>query len=337
MIYSANYASSAGSGVYADKIAWINFGSSLRLLSGESTSICNILPNGYIICFKISYTVSNDSNLAGNAIYLEAVTSPNPANPSVPFGNTSYIDIPGNIILTSNTPPILGNLTCISIYDIFVLGLSCNCNNYSIIIANSDVTEVGEAFAVTTNGTPWSLINFMPPIASPIESPIFNGIGAQSTTERGISLIRNRVGAGVYSSSNPSCCTINFISNYTPESAAIGIMINEFPAPLLCDDYHDTVFVFPNKISCYKFFSEDCCPNKNFCIYLSLDGSLENALTSNIFYGTLGCYQIINDTITLTPKCALTKFSSDKLTFIITENNLRYTKTLLFIYNPCAN
>ncbi len=105
----------------------------------------------------------------------------------------------------------------------------------------------------------------MPPIASPIEGPIFNGIGAQSTTERGISLIRNRIGAGVYSSSNPSCCTINFISNDTPESAAIGIMI------------------------------------------------------------------------TFTPRCTLTKFSSDKLTFIITENNLRYTKTLLFIYNPCAN
>lgn len=226
MINTVKFSDPISQGPLHEIIGWIDFGPNFILRNGYPQNITNILPDGYKINFTLLFS-SPDENLS-----LIALPAPIANMNQIPFGNTSYSKINGNVVLyysmnfTGTSNLLISNI-CINKINSCA---DCLCPNFSLIAADAETTSSNEIWQATSNGTPWIFIkNMTSSTGLSSRGPVFSGIGTQTVTETGTSNALESITAGAFLTINPSALSFSFTTNSSKSALALGVIINHTP------------------------------------------------------------------------------------------------------------
>lgn len=181
-----------GSGPSAGGIGWINFGN-LTLNPGDSvTGVTGTLKDGTTITFDI------ESNVASQRAFIS--TQP-PTFGGAAFGNAGYTGILGNVVL--QTSFVFAPTTAIlNITNIVVKDSDGNVvPNYTMVVADTESTNVAESWVFNTNGGNWNLLASLGG-----SFPTLTGTGTQTATITGNS--NANAGDYVLTTQSPTSLTL---------------------------------------------------------------------------------------------------------------------------------
>ncbi|MEG0803391.1 MAG: CshA/CshB family fibrillar adhesin-related protein [Pygmaiobacter sp.] len=208
-----------GSGVLADKIGWLFYGTGAIFTPGAPpVHVINSTPCGGTIEFDVSVT-----NVSGPGNTVPAVHTPTYFYSA--FGKTGYLGIPGDVALFANTTGVPSD-EIVHLNNIVVKNAAgVPQSHYQIIAADAETTDTDEAWIIRTDGTPWSHLTVLPPVLLPPNTPGVSGVGTQTVTEVGTG--SNHSNGNVYSTLGPKNVSAEFIT-YGREGVVFG---------LICDPY----------------------------------------------------------------------------------------------------
>lgn len=159
------------SGPSAGGIGWLNFGN-LTLNPGDTAlGLGGTLNDGTVITFDLSYQY-----VSGQPRTFVAV--PTPVFPGSPFGSAGYTGITGNSALYSNFNFAGPGVNVFTLSNITVKDSIGNpINNYTVVLADSETTNIDEIWEWNTNGGAWQFLALLG-----IDPPDITGINTQDVT-----------------------------------------------------------------------------------------------------------------------------------------------------------
>lgn len=298
------YASSDSPGCYANMIGWITFPINfiLSTTTPSPISMYNDLPGGFRISFDISLTATTCCT-STSASYISSIP---PTSPFAPFGNTAYRGITEPVALTLNPVPTNcgGLITDILIDNIMVTDCCYNpiCN-FIFVVADAGVTNKGiesarKVWQLTTNGTPWQLLETMPSLTGERDdSPTLEGLNTKKVTEVGRLANSDDTSANIFATSSPCQVTAEARVDRNVASFAFGIII---PCLSKCGLEHvsrcNINYIFPHiaQMFCFDFGPYDRL------LGITYNGIYFNTIPITI-EGTIGTYTFTNGAITVLP------------------------------------
>lgn len=217
------YARSGSPGIFADKIGWVDYSS----YSGEKPfdnnttySVRNTIsrPPGYTISFNMKI---NQTYAEG---YIPIAPFKPPVYPYAAFGNTAYIGVDGNVDIymlydaysMASTVITLDNIQVVDSFNVPV-------SNYEIIAADGEATNSNESWTVYTNGTPWTILQLLPPVIDNGAKIDITGQGTNTIKYTGTTL--DDPPAIVVSTSSPTTVVATLNTLDGKQGAVFGIMI----------------------------------------------------------------------------------------------------------------
>ncbi|MEG2949117.1 MAG: hypothetical protein RR946_00380 [Clostridia bacterium] len=224
MILPAKFAASH-SGVHAEQIGWIDFGTGFCLTAGAPpVHWINSFPNGFSVEFDIC-SVNQTASFTNWSAYMP------PVSDKAPFGNTGYMGIAGHTVLYSGCPSAGDANETIYIQHLCIR----NCQNRilkaaRVVIADAFVVEGDSQLHVNTNGSAWSLMTILPPVSGcEGNTPVVFGVGTNRVTEKGqTSPCGFHPYAPVFAAELPTCLSIQTaIPACSAVGFAMGIVITE--------------------------------------------------------------------------------------------------------------
>ena len=175
---------------------WINLSTyndtTARTASGQAFSIT--LTDGSTLSFRIRNTGTPT---------LNAIAAPSWTGAAV--GNTAFLGIPGRPILYQAA----GGTNDLTISNITITpppGVPA-VTAYSFVVADAESSNEGESLRFVTNGSPWVLLDDVPPISGS-SYPTLTGIGS---TQVDIGGAPGTVGAYIVGSNSPTTITIRIV------------------------------------------------------------------------------------------------------------------------------
>lgn len=226
------YAASNSKGVLAPLIGWIDFGTLLSLSQHAPTAtVTNAIAGGYLISFDISLSLQGNT-AALSQIKFEGTTTP--TSTAAPFGNTAYTGIPGHVALYMPTAPPSNNEVMITIVlrDITVTdAFGDTVNDFFIVAADSAITRQcpnlsPEIWSVTTDGSPWELVEEMPSTSGFLSgAPAVSGVGTRTVTETGSPSTRESTSANAFITESPCQITAKATVDGSRQGFAFGVII----------------------------------------------------------------------------------------------------------------
>ena len=230
---NVQYASTTSKGNMASSIGWINFGNDFKLFPNKtSIKVENKIPGGYTIQFDLSLTATSYPAL----LHLPpCIASKSPVFDHAPFGNTAYTGINQFVSLCLESNPTIHHtvnytlqINNISVYDCERSPVQA----YTIFIADSEVTNKGttgfsEAWSVTTDGSPLTMVEHMPAYSGTLTGPTVTGINTKTITETGQLTTTRNTSAYLYATESPTSLVVQTAVNGGNESCTIGIIVNE--------------------------------------------------------------------------------------------------------------
>ena len=205
------YAATNSSGTFASLIGWIDFGTTLILSeTSPSAKITNSIAGGYSISFDISICTQGNTPVTSQVVFSGAHT---PVSNCVPFGNTAYVGIPGNVALYMVNTPTMNIETCTTLTLRNIVVKDSNdmpIQEYFIVAADNEITNqspctLPEIWSLTTNGSAWELVDQMPATnGTTTGAPRVSGIGTQTVIETGIVSCQENTSANVFLTQSPS-------------------------------------------------------------------------------------------------------------------------------------
>lgn len=157
------------SGPSAGGIGWLDFGN-LTLNPGDSvTGLGGTLQDGTTVTFDLSYNY-----VSGQPRTFVAV--PTPVFSGCPFGGVGYTGINGNVALWSDFNFAGTGVNAFTISNIVVKDTLDNpISNYTVVVADSETTNIQEVWDWSTNGGVWTFLALLGQFP-----PVITGIGTQS-------------------------------------------------------------------------------------------------------------------------------------------------------------
>lgn len=234
---SVAYAEEGSPGVLANKIGWINFGADFLLTPGVNgpdnpITITNDIPGNYEISFDIYITQTGTPTIS-----IIALVPPTLSGQSA-FGTTGYtgINAPVNLYMNQNAQESLVVLT-ITLDNITVINKTngLQINNYSIVAADNEVTNISELWTATTNGTPWIKIETLPAIVEPTSAYRLTGDGSQTISANSVNVpgeSDDNTPAIVVLTERPLQVQAIFTTEVGREGATFGVIINDNYEPI---------------------------------------------------------------------------------------------------------
>lgn len=212
-----------GSGVLADKIGWIFYGTGAIFTPGAPpVHVINSTQCGGTVEFDLSVV-----NVSGPINTVPAVHTPTYV--FAPFGKTGYLNIPGDIALFPNSSGTTSD-QIIKIQNIVVKNKNGVVQTkFKWIAADAENSDADETWIIKTDGTPWSHLTVLPPVVMPPNSPSVSGIGTGTVTEVGTGI--NHASGNVYITTGPKNISAEFIT-YGREGVVFGI---------ICDPYETAI------------------------------------------------------------------------------------------------
>lgn len=173
---------------------WLNFATyndtTARSASGQNFVFT--LTDGSTLRFNLRVTM-------GSGTAFNAVAAPSWTGAAV--GNTAFIGIPGRPILYTAA----AGTRLITIANILITppaGASA-VSAYSFVVADAESSNNGESLIYTTNGSPWTVLDIVPPISGNLY-PTISGAGTNSFTVTGVA---GTVGGHIVGSNSPTTVT----------------------------------------------------------------------------------------------------------------------------------
>ena len=223
------YAASNSEGLLSSLIGWIDFGTILSLTKDTPTAtVTNAIASGFTISFNISLHLDGDSCSVCQFKY-RGFTSPVAVN--VPFGNTAYTGIPGNVVLymDNNTPtPIEATLTLSRITVRNAFGEIVP--DFFFVVADAETTTKcadtsAETWSITTNGTTWDLVQRMPSTSGVCTGPRVNGIDTRTVSEIGNDCPMSNTSANVFLTQSPCQIEARISTPNARQGFAFGVIV----------------------------------------------------------------------------------------------------------------
>ncbi|MEG0878403.1 MAG: CshA/CshB family fibrillar adhesin-related protein [Oscillospiraceae bacterium] len=207
------------SGVMADKIGWIFYGTGAIYTPGAPpVHVINSLPGGGTVEFDLSVV-----NVQGPGNTVPAVHTPTYYYAA--FGSTGYTGIPGDVALFPNSNGTPSN-EIVKLQNIVVKDANGIVRtDYQWVAADAENTDTDEALILNTDGSPWSQLTVLPPVVGPPNSPSVSGLGTTTVTEVGTGI--NHANGNVYITRAPKNVSAQFIT-YGREAVAFGIIFSPF-------------------------------------------------------------------------------------------------------------
>lgn len=229
---TAGYAQAGSPGVFADQIGWISYdlpdGQNFEYYPGTIYNVTNTLsrPGNYTIKFNLQI-----QNGGGNLIPLAPYETP--IYDIASFGITTYLGIPGKIAIymTENASTLTATfitMTNITITDEFGIPVT----NYDIIVSDAETTNSYEFWSAFTNGTPWSILQIVPPIDPNNPQVSIAGIGTDTITYSGYNY--NTAPSITLSSKSPRTIASSLNTYSGKQGVIFGVMI---PSTTYNDEY----------------------------------------------------------------------------------------------------
>lgn len=220
---SVRYAASGSPGIFSDRIGWLDF-SGLpgdgSFVNNTTYSVINTIsrPPGYTINFNIK--ISQTYVFGYNPI---DPLQP-PVYPTAVFGNTAYLGIIGNIDLYMryNAFSLVRTIITLSnmqVFDNFNVPVS----NYDIISADGESTNLNEDWNVYSNGSPWTILQILPPIIDDGAQVDITGQGTNTIKSIGTTL--GDPPSIIVSSASPTTVTATLDTLDGKQGIVFGIMI----------------------------------------------------------------------------------------------------------------
>lgn len=203
------------SGPSAGGIGWFNFGN-ITVNPGDTLqNLTGTLNDGTIVKFNLSITTSSGTPRSFIA------TQP-PVFPGANFGTTGYTGIIGNVALDSVFTGLPGT-ALITISNIVVTNPDSSLvPNYTVVIADSENTSLGEGWAWNTNGGGWKLLATLG--SNP---PTLGGLNTQTATILGTAP-SGLSAAYVLTSQNPTQLALTTsVLNGTRQAFSIGFAVTK--------------------------------------------------------------------------------------------------------------
>lgn len=179
---SVRYAANNSPGLYSSQIGWFDYSpyTARNPFSNNTTySVVNTISNppGY----KISFNLTINQSFPPGEQYIPIASFQNPVYPTSVFGHTAYLGINGHTLLDMVDNASGLTTTTITLSNIIVTDINnVPITNYEIIAADGESTNSSETWQVTTNGTPWSLLQIFPPINSNPSKIHMMGLGTDT-------------------------------------------------------------------------------------------------------------------------------------------------------------
>lgn len=236
---SVAYAEAGSPGVLANKIGWINFGPDFVLIPnlGVPIQITNDIPGNYQINFNISLTQTGSPDIP-----IISVIPPTLPGASA-FGITGYIGINEyvDLYMSLNGEGSQVILT-ITLDNITVIDKSTgiNINNYSIVAADNEDTNVTEIWTAITNGSSWIKLETLPAVNEPTSAYRIIGDGSVAISSSSITDIgasNGNVPSIVVSSKNPTTVIAILGTEIGRQGVTFGVIIDENSNPI-CNCLH---------------------------------------------------------------------------------------------------
>ncbi|MEG0961463.1 MAG: CshA/CshB family fibrillar adhesin-related protein [Lachnospiraceae bacterium] len=212
-----------GSGLLADKIGWIFYGTGAIYTPGNPpVHVINSIPGGGTVEFDISVvTVSGPGNT------VPAVHTPTYFYAA--FGKTGYLNIPGDVALFPNANGTPSD-ELVKLQNIVVKNANGVVqSNFKWVAADAENTDTDEAWIIRTDGSPWSQLTVLPPVVGPPNSPSVAGLGTQTVTEVGTGI--NHANGNVYLTTGPKNVSAELIT-YGREAVVFGIILDPYESAI---------------------------------------------------------------------------------------------------------
>lgn len=226
------YAASNSKGTLASLIGWIDFGTILSLTQHSPTAtVTNSIAGGYCISFDIFLSLQG-TPAALSQVKFEGTTVP--TSSSAPFGNTAYTSIPGHVALYMPTTPASNNeiIATLALRNITVTDAYGDLvDDFFIVAADSALTRqcpasTAETWSVTTDGSPWELLEEIPSISGFISgAPAVTGVGTRMVTETGSTSTRENTSANAFLTKSPCQITAKATMDGSRQGFAFGVII----------------------------------------------------------------------------------------------------------------
>ena len=202
-----------GSDSGAGGIGWFNF-ETLSIRPGETvTGLTGTLIDGTVVTFDLSLIINS-------GVPRAYVATQPPVNPDANFGTTGYIGITGNVALYGE-PELQSGVFNFIIDNIAVIDINGNpISDYTVLLADAEVTNFGETWTWGTNGGPWSITAAL---GSP--SPTLVGIGTDTARIVGIEASGTQTAYVLATQSPTQLELIGFNNTSNRQAFAIGFAV----------------------------------------------------------------------------------------------------------------
>lgn len=301
---STQKAATNSPGLFASQLEWLDFGSTLSLSNGDETTVTNTTSDGSIITFKLSLTVTGNPSVIPQIVYQGFTT---PTFGAAPFGNTAYVGIPGQIALYTGANPTIGNVMEITLtLDEITLTDRCGqpISNYTLCVADAETTNKGvtseaEIWKITTNTTPWSLIQQIPSISGVTTAgPVVTGLGTQIAIETGLLSSASTTSANIFSTVAPTRLIAQAQVDGGREGFCFGLLIPKVIYPALTPTAFNAInWLFSDTLQTISF---GLCPDEKV-VGLYYNGTYYPLTHTGIaLTGRLGSYLITNQNVVVT-------------------------------------
>ena len=179
---SVRYAANNSPGLYSSQIGWFDYSpyTANNPFSNNTTySVVNTISNPF--GYKISFNLTINQSFPPGEQYIPIASFQSPVYPTSVFGHTAYLGINGHTLLDMVDNASGLTTTTITLSNIIVTDINnVPITNYEIIAADGESTNSSETWQVTTNGTPWSLLQIFPPIDSNPSKIHMMGLGTDT-------------------------------------------------------------------------------------------------------------------------------------------------------------
>lgn len=194
------------SGPSAGGIGWFDFGAFTLINGGAATTFTGTLNDGTNVTFDISLVP-----VSGTPRNFDAVTVP--TFPGSNFGVTGYTGIPGNVALNSVLITPTG-INTVNITNIVVTDINNNpVPNYTVVLADSERTNLGEIWTWNTNGGNWVELAEL----GNATSPTLTGLGTQTANIIGVNLLETN--AYVLTTQTPTSLNLTLTNGISSREA----------------------------------------------------------------------------------------------------------------------
>ncbi len=336
------YAASNSKGVLASNIGWIDFGTLLSLSQYSPTAtVTNAITGGYLISFELCLS-SQGNTTSLNQIKFEGTTVP--TSTAAPFGNTAYTGIPGHVALYMPNASLNGdelsitlalrNITVTDAYGDVV-------NDFFIVAADAAITRQHanfspEVWSVTTDGSPWELVEEMPSVSGFTSgTPSVSGLDTRTVTEVGSTSSRESTSANVFITQSPCHITAKTTVIDSRQGFAFGVIVphckNCTPLAAMRSSHinyvnpaHHMTSVLPIK-SCDKLTA------------INYNGRCHSFNGAPLLItGQLGNYLFFDNCVLFSGNCHVSRTNFDIFHLTIARGNECIQKFIVFSTKPCS-